>query len=418
MACSTIYAPSQERTGKTYAKHCPRAGAAENRFPINRIHSGKHVDFWIKFLSYINLAGAIHALIQSMLLFFIRRGNRRANKIMAFFLLALAIGMSNGLVSLLGLYDVWPALSILMGSVILTYGPLFYLYIRAMTDKDRRGTPIDVLHGIPFLLGLIAYGAYLSLPGSGSASSGVVGFAVRSPWLVVLTLAILQTIAYVVSIIRLLREHSERIKATYSTIDRINLGWLRRRLFVYAAIWAVGLAMVAAVRLESRAIGLVGQIVFFLIALNTFVTGYLAMLQPEIFFGLSEARPARRYERSSLTPENAALHKTRLLELMEREKSFLDPEITLPKLAQALEIPVAHLSRVINDLFGRNFYEFINHYRVEDAKRRLAMPDAGREKLITVALDCGFNSLATFNRVFKELAGRTPSEYRKNPTAP
>ena len=375
------------------------------------------MDFWIKFLSYINLAGAIHALIQSMLLFFIRGGNRRANKIMAFFLLALAIGMASGIISILGLYDIWPALSILMGSVILTYGPLFYLYIRAMTDKDRRRTPIDVLHGIPFLLGLIAYGAYLSLPGSGSASSGVVGSAVRSPWLVVTILAILQTIAYVVSIIRLLREHSERIKATYSTIDRINLGWLRRRLFVYAAIWAVGLAMVAAVRLESRAIGLVGQIVFFLIALNTFVTGYLAMLQPEILFGPVEARPTRRYERSSLTPENAALHKTRLLELMEREKPFLDPEITLPKLAQALEIPVAHLSRVINDLLGRNFYEFINRYRVEEAKRRLAAPDAGRDKLIAIAMECGFNSLATFNRVFKEMAGRTPSDHRKNPAS-
>lgn len=383
-----------------------------------RIGYGKQVDSWIKLLSYINLAGAIHALIQSMLLFFIRRRNRRANKIMAFFLLALAIGMANGIVSILGLYDIWPGLSILMGSVILTYGPLFYFYIRAMTVKDRRWTAIDVLHGIPFLLGLIVYGAYLRLPAGGSASSGLVGFAVRSPWLVVLILSILQTIAYVVSIIRLLREHSERIKAAYSTIDRINLGWLRRRLVVYAAIWAVGLAMVAAVRLESRAVGLVGQIVFFLVALNTFVTGYLAMLQPEIFFGPFEARPARRYERSSLTPENAALHKTRLLEMMEREKSFLDPEITLPKLAQALEVPVAHLSRVINDLLGRNFYEFINHYRVEAAKRRLASPEAGREKLITVALDCGFNSVATFNRVFKELAGRTPSDYRKNPTAP
>jgi len=130
------------------------------------------VDFWIKFLSFINLAGAIHALIQSMLLFFIRRGNRRANKIMAFFLLALAIGMANGIISLLGLYDVWPALSILMGSVILTYGPLFYLYSRAMTVKDRRGTPIDVLYGVPFLLGLIVYGAYLRWSAGGSASSG------------------------------------------------------------------------------------------------------------------------------------------------------------------------------------------------------------------------------------------------------
>ena len=374
------------------------------------------MDFWIKLLSYVNLAGAIHALIQAMVLFFIRRGNRRANKIMAFFLLTSAIGMANGILSLLGLYDVWPALSILMGPVILTYGPLFYFYIRAIAVKDRRFSPVDVLHGLPFLLGMLAYGAYLKWPPAASAFSGVVGFIVRSPWIVVLALSILQTIAYVASIIRLLREHSARVKAAFSTIDRINLGWLRRRLVVYAAIWAVGLAMVAAVGLESRAIGLIGQIVFFLIALNTFVTGYLAMLQPEIFFGPFEARPVRRYERSSLAPENAALHKTRLLELMEREKFFLDSEITLPKLAQALEIPTAHLSQVINDLLGRNFYEFINHYRVEDAKRRLAGPDASRDKLITVALDCGFNSLATFNRVFKELAGRTPSEYRKNPT--
>jgi hypothetical protein len=129
------------------------------------------VDFWIRFLSYINLAGAIHALIQSMVLFFIRRGNRRANKILAFFLLAVAIGMANGIIMLLGLYDIWPALSILMGSVILAYGPLFYLYIRTMTAKDRRGTPIDVLHGIPFLLGLIAYGAYLSLPAGGTGKA-------------------------------------------------------------------------------------------------------------------------------------------------------------------------------------------------------------------------------------------------------
>jgi len=375
------------------------------------------MDFWIKLLRYINLAGAIHALIQSMLLFFIRKGNRRANKFMAFFLLALAIGMTNGIVSLLGLYNIWPSLLILMGSIILAYGPLFYLYIREMTAKDRRGTLFDLLHGVPFLLGLLVYGGYLRYYGSASAPSGIVGYAVRSPWLVVLILAVLQTIAYVVSTIRLLRGHSERVKAAYSTIDRVNLGWLRRRLVVYAAIWAVCLVLVAAVRLESRAVSLVGQIVFFLVALNTFVTGYLAMLQPEVFFGPFETRPVRRYERSSLVPENAAHYKTRLLELMDREKPFLDPEINLPKLAQALDIPVAHLSRVINELIGQNFYEFINHYRLEAAKRRLAMPESGGEKLIAVALECGFNSLATFNRVFKELTGRTPSDYRKSLTA-
>jgi AraC-like DNA-binding protein len=375
------------------------------------------VDFWTKLLSYINLAGAIHALIQSTVLFFSRKGNRRANRIMAMFLLALAIGMANGIFSVLGLYDKFPALVILMGSVALAYGPLFYLYIRAMTAADRPWTPADVFHAVPFLIGMLAYGAYLRSPDGGPASPGIVGWIVRYPWLAVTILSTLQTVVYLASVIRLLRGYSERIKATYSTIDRINLAWLRRRLAIYAAIWIIALVMIAAAGFEGRAPGLFMQIVAFLTALNIFATGYRAMRQSEIVLGPSETKPGRRYERSSLTPENAALYKTRLLELMERKKPYLDPEITLPKLALALEIPVAQLSRVINEHLGRNFFEFINHSRVEEAKRRMTGPGAG-DKLITVALDCGFNSLATFNRVFKESAGRTPSEYRKDRTAP
>jgi AraC-like DNA-binding protein len=351
-------------------------------------------------------------------LFFARKGRRRANRIMAAFLLALAMGMANGIFLVLGLYDKSAALIVLMGSVGLSYGPLFYLYIRAMTAPDRPWTIVDVFHAVPFLLGLLAYGAHLSLPAGGQAWPGLIGWAVRYPWVAVTVLSTLQTAVYVASIIRLLRAYSERIKAAYSTIDSINLAWLRRRLAIYAAIWAIALVMIAVAGFEGRALGLLVQIVAFLTALNIFATGYRALRQSEVVLGPSGVGPGRRYERSSLAPETAALYTTRLLELMERERSYLDPEITLPKLAQAVEIPVAHLSRVINEHFGRNFFEFINHYRVEEAKRKLTAPGPGRDKLITVAMDCGFNSLATFNRVFKDLAGRTPSAYRKERTAP
>jgi len=375
------------------------------------------MDFLTRFLSYINAAGAVHALIQAAVLLFTRRGNSRAHRFMAFFLVALAIGMANGMMTLLNLYESWPGLGVFMGSVVLTYGPLFYFYIRAMTDPHHGPASRDILHGIPFLLGLAAYAAYLKWFAESADLPGIIGSIVRTPWIVVTILAAIQTAGYVAGIVRLLRRHSERIKAAYATIERVNLGWLRLRLIIYAAIWAAALAMIIGVRFETRPVALTGQIVFFLIALNTFATGYRALLQSEIFLGPAESGPGRRYERSSLTPENAEIYKMRLLERMERERSYLDPEITLPKLAQALDIPVAHLSRVINELLGRNFYEFINRYRVEEAKRRLAGPDAGREKLIAVGLDCGFNSLATFNRVFKELTGRTPSDFRKNPAA-
>jgi AraC-like DNA-binding protein len=372
-------------------------------------------DFLVRLLSYVNLAGAVHALIQSVVLFLTRRGNRRAHKYMALFLLAVAIGMANGMISLLGLYDRWPALAILLGSIVLTYYPLFYLYVRAMAAGDARGNLLSFLHGVPFLLGLSAWSAHFIWGGDGSGVSVTIGSVVRSPWSFVLIAAIIQSIFYIAEIIRLLRKHSARIKAAYSTIDAVNLGWLRRRFVVFVGIWALGLVMIAAAGFEGRAIFLAGQLVAFLAALNLFVTGYRAMLQPEIVLGPAEASTVRRYERSSLTPESAELHKARLLEMMEREKLFLDPEITLPKLAQASGIPLAHLSRIINELLGRNFYEFINLYRVEEAKRRLGSPGAGGEKLIAVALECGFNSLATFNRVFKETTGRTPSDYRKNP---
>ena len=376
------------------------------------------MDSWIKLLSYINLAGTIHALIQSMVLLLTRRGNRRANRVMALFLMALAVGMANGVLSLLGLYEAVPPLWVLMGSIALAYGPLFYLYIRAMTAADRPRTPADVLHGVPFLFGIIVYGAYTGSPGAGPALPGIAGWAVRHPWVVVTALSSLQTAVYVTLVVRLLRAYSARIKATFSTIDRINLVWLRRRLAVYAAIWVIALAMIGAAGFEGRALGLFMQIVAFLTALNIFATGYRAMRQSEVVLGPAETQPGRRYERSSLTPDGAALYKARLLEFVERERPYLNPEATLPKLAEALEIPVAHLSRVINEQFGRNFFEFINHYRVEEAKRRLAGPEAGRDKLITVALDCGFSSVATFNRVFKEMTGQTPSAYRRGRTAP
>jgi AraC-like DNA-binding protein len=372
-------------------------------------------DFLVKLLSYINLAGAIHALIQAIVLFLTRRGNRRAHKYMALFLLAVAIGMANGTVTLLGIYDRWPGVAIVMGSIVLTFFPLFYLYIRATTAGDARGGFLDLLHGIPFLLGVFAWSAHFLWAGDGRGASGIEGFLVRSPWSFVLIAAVLQSVAYITGIVRLLRTHAARIKAAYSTIEAINLGWLRRRLIVFIAIWAVGLAMIAAAGFKGQAFFLAGQVVAFLTALNLFATGYRAMLQPEIIFGAAEAPPGRKYERSSLTPESAERHKALLLEMMERGKPYLDPEITLPKLAQAASIPVAHLSRVINEQLGRNFYELINGYRVEEAKRRLGSPGAGGEKLIAVALDCGFNSLATFNRVFKEATGRTPSDFRKNP---
>jgi AraC-like DNA-binding protein len=367
---------------------------------------------WFVWLSTVNLVGAGHAVVQALLLAFSWRGNRRANRIMAFFLLVLAIGMANGFIYTLGLYDRWPVLSVLVGSIALTYGPLFYFYIRAMSGGESHWRPSWLGHFVPFLAGMLFWAAFWVLRRV-EVPPGLVFRLLRTPWLPVSIMAFVQMAVYVSLMIRCLRRYALAIRDSYSSLDDINLRWLRRRLSVFALISIAGLAAVAVYRFDSRLANLAGQVGFFLVALNTFATGYRAMLQPQVFFGAEESGRGRRYQRSSLTREHALAVKERLLDMMERRRSFLDPGLTLPGLAQALNVPVSHLSQVINEQLGRNFFDFVNGYRVDAAKRMLMQPGAAQQKLISVAFDCGFNSLATFNRVFRDLAGMSPSLFRK-----
>jgi AraC-like DNA-binding protein len=100
----------------------------------------------------------------------------------------------------------------------------------------------------------------------------------------------------------------------------------------------------------------------------------------------------------------------KLLLLMADERPWLEPELTLTELAQRLRTNPALLSKVINAGCGQNFNDFVNTYRVQEARRKLADPRFGHYSLVGVALESGFNSKSTFNRVFKKLLGQAPSE--------
>ncbi|HMM17137.1 MAG TPA: AraC family transcriptional regulator, partial [Petrimonas sp.] len=98
---------------------------------------------------------------------------------------------------------------------------------------------------------------------------------------------------------------------------------------------------------------------------------------------------------------------------VETEKAYLNPDLSLPQLAETLDVPSHHLSRVINDQFGVNFFNFINRYRIEEVKAKIGNPEFQNLSILGIAYDSGFNSKSAFNRVFKKMEGMTPSEYRK-----
>lgn len=105
--------------------------------------------------------------------------------------------------------------------------------------------------------------------------------------------------------------------------------------------------------------------------------------------------------------------KSRLLHVVENQKPYLNEALGLGELADSLGISTKKLSELLNQHLHTNFYNFINEYRVREVIARLATADAEKYTLIAIAYDCGFQSKASFNRIFKQKMGMSPSEYRK-----
>ena len=102
--------------------------------------------------------------------------------------------------------------------------------------------------------------------------------------------------------------------------------------------------------------------------------------------------------------------------LFQNEKLFLDPELNLAQLSERMSLNRMEVSKLINLGFGMNFNDFVNSYRIEQFKERLKKGDHTRMSLVGIAFDCGFNSNATFNRVFKKEVQLTPTEYLQSLT--
>lgn len=120
------------------------------------------------------------------------------------------------------------------------------------------------------------------------------------------------------------------------------------------------------------------------------------------------------YKNSSLSEEDRILFKKKVLEFMQNEKPHLNQSINQSGFAQKLKISSHHLSEVLNYEFQQNFYNFINSYRIIEAQNLLKNPKTMHSKMIAIAFDSGFKSKTSFNRVFKNYTGLTPTEYRNN----
>ena len=121
--------------------------------------------------------------------------------------------------------------------------------------------------------------------------------------------------------------------------------------------------------------------------------------------------PKEKYAKSGLKEEASEKLFQELTLLMTDKTIYQNGELSVGELASILKVHPNYLSQIINEREGINFYEYVNHFRVEEFKRLITIPKNQKITLLSLSYDCGFNSKSSFNRYFKKSTGQTPSQY-------
>lgn len=390
-------------------------------------------------LVLLSLLGGVQGVVLAAALSF-RPTNRRANRLLAALLLAMAAYLLVGAYHLGGYVSRWPWAFGWTHPLPLLFGPLVYLYARHAADGDRSLRAVDALHAMPaiFLLGW-SLPVYL-LPTSEKLALYAQMQARQIPEMLVQNLwaswwiKITSGAAYTVATIRVVRRHRRAMEQQYSSLRSVTLDWLLLLCAASAAAWGVVMLAGAAEPLRLVPSGTGDQLVAVVMTAAIFLLGYRGLQQPEIHVvevspttnlpPANAPRPAMDSaptppspntggsERSSLTPGVVRALTDRLQQAMEQEQAWRDAELTLGSLAQIVGTTPHKLSELLNTQVGQSFHDYVNGFRVAEVQRRLRDPDEAHRAVLTLALDAGFASKSTFNAVFRRQTGVTPSAWR------
>lgn len=373
-------------------------------------------------MKYLFIIAAFNALFFSVLV--MQKRKALHDKILIIWLIYL--GLYTGTYALLSekLFTGLHLLSAGFISLLMLHGPFLYLYISALIEQNFQFNRKQLLHFVPFILFNIFLVIVTFFPEISERirldhTGGDHGAPLIFNFFLLLTA--LSGPVYFIFSIRLFKKLDINIFNNFSSSENINLSWLRKLVYSFGAIWTI-LIIFATIHHVFRLFtwifctdGLFLSLSFFIILI-----GYFGLKQKEIFIQypgknveyITEPKP--RYSGVLLKEKETENYANKINLFMNEEKPHLDANLTLPQLAAMLRIPPHHLSRVINEKYGVNFFDFINRYRVEEVKSKLENPESDNYSLLGIAFDCGFNTKSAFNRVFKKITGMTPSEYKKH----
>jgi len=382
-------------------------------------------------MSSIFVIGIFLCCFLSVLLFS-KATKRLPDNILGIWLLCIAAYLLNYYLHYLGYWEKYPHLVGATHPFPLLFAPFVYLYVVTNLRQPQRLYWRDGLHFLPFAVTYVLMFPFLF--GYSAAEKAMIDQAdYHSPYQWLFTISfiafVIVCIAYSVTTYHKINQYEQIIGEQFAYNEGISLQWLRLLLIGFGIIFSVMivgyvlqflLEIELAVNIELIFLGLfvllIALIGFWGIRYQGIFTAEKTKVlysseKPEEVEETEEPLKMPEYRKSGLRPEEAKSLHQQLLTLMATKKPYLEPKLSLAQLAESLGVLPNHLSQIINQYEGKNFYDFVNNYRVDEFIA-LAKKDTDKNfNLLGLAFEAGFNSKSSFNQVFKKIKGQTPSQF-------
>ncbi|TWR30945.1 helix-turn-helix transcriptional regulator [Mucilaginibacter pallidiroseus] len=376
--------------------------------------------------SSLLLAFFLHLVVYSIL-FLVRgkRDSRLSDQLLGFFLILASLFIVPWMTGFGGWYDKQPYRDILFYTPFLQplfFGPLLYLYIKALTNVTYKVRKQELLHFLPGLLyltwclvvfvtdKLILKRYYLMNGRSDPDFDRWYSYA----WLCSVVIYLLITLRYY-------QNYKQFAGVELSFADVAGFRWLRNFLWVFTALTVLFLfEQILSIFIELQYARnwyyfLAFAIICYYMAISAYNTQLVRDLKltfdPDAI--TTQQNPVLVDDAVNLVDDTWMLLWKHKLDAAIEEKMFLKADLTLSDLALHLGTNPSLLSKVINGSYGLSFNDFINQHRVKEAVRLMQHPQYMNFSLLAIALEAGFYSKATFNRAFKKFTGVNPSQYLK-----
>lgn len=359
------------------------------------------------------------AVFVALLIWRGRREKSRADWWLAALLLLLCASLITPFIGFANVYNHNQWLTYFPFHIAYGYGVCVWLYVVHLTDSKRKIRRKDTLLFIPSIAYLIfrftLFAQNLEFKDWFDDSYYL---PVAAP--IIFFTEFVWNVGLLYFSIRHYKKYRAWLDENFSDTEKIKFDWLKNFLYTFTLVLILG-AVFDFVNSFVFKLSYVQYFYFELIlafaAYYLAIAGYLRSQTIELNFGETESLKVEetREEKKTLLSESELENlKIKLQNLMQTEKPFLNPQLTLTELSKNLGINSTVLSHTINNGFGKNFNDFINEFRIAEVKDKLQNGDVENSTLLGIAFDCGFNSKATFNRAFKKFTGISPKEFQNS----